>query len=144
MATGFDPVALLAAVALPGAGHVVGGDLRRGLHVGGGVLGLFFGGILIGGISVVDRYENDWWFYGQALVGPAAFAVDYVHQNTLKTDRGTTGRPLTPPPGVSKYQRSIGKPLDVGILFTAIAGMLNAIAIIDAGFPTRRRKGIMG
>ena len=42
-------------------------------------------------------------------------------------------------PAASKYHRAIGKPLDLGVLFTAIAGMLNLIAVIDAGFPTRRR-----
>ena len=40
---------------LPGLGHASLGDRRRGLLVGGGVLGLFLGGLLIGGLDVVDR-----------------------------------------------------------------------------------------
>ena len=139
LTTGFDPIGLIAAAALPGAGHFLAGDRRRGLHVGLGILGLYATGIFIGGISVIDRKENDWWFIGQAMVGPTTFAIDYVHQNQLK-EMTSSGMRLTPDPVVSKYKRSIGKPLDIGILFTAIAGMLNVIAVIDAGFPTRRRQ----
>jgi len=138
LVTGFDPAALLAAAALPGAGHFLAGDRRRGLHIGAGILGLYATGIFIGGISVIDRKENDWWFIGQAMVGPTTFAIDYFHQSQLK-EMTSSGVWLTPDPSVSKYRRSIGKPLDIGILFTAIAGMLNIIAVIDAGFPTRRR-----
>jgi len=49
-----------------------------------GVLGLFLGGIFIGGIDVVDSKEDRIWFFGQALVGPAAFGVDALHQNRFK------------------------------------------------------------
>lgn len=151
--TGFNPVALLAGAAFPGAGHAAAGDLRRGLHIGGGILGLYAAGMLIGGLSVVDRQENPWWFLGQAMVGPLSFGIDYVHQHHFK-ELNSAGHRVTPlpPAGVTpgtkvtggpKYQRAIGKPLDVGVLFTAIAGMLNVIAVIDAGFPTRRRAGIL-
>lgn len=136
--TGLNPAALLAAAAIPGGGHFLAGDRRRGVLIGAGVLGLYFTGLLIGGISVVDRKENDWWFYGQALVGPITFGVDYIHQNQFK-EMTSQGVRLTPAPGASRYHRAIAKPLDLGVLFTAIAGMLNVIAIIDAGFPTRRR-----
>jgi hypothetical protein len=138
LTTGFEPVALLAAAVLPGAGHAARGEIRRGLHIAAGILGLYASGILIGGISVIDRKENDWWFVGQAMVGPVTFGLDYLHQTRLK-EMTSSGVRLTPDPAVSKYTRAVGKPLDVGILFTAIAGMLNVIAVIDAGFPTRRR-----
>lgn len=84
-------VATLAAVALPGAGHAYLGETRRAILIACGVLGLFFGGLLIGGIDVVDRKEDFVWFLGQGLVGPIAFGADYYHQNFLKvrdTDRG--------------------------------------------------------
>ncbi|MCL4220170.1 MAG: hypothetical protein KJZ65_02250 [Phycisphaerales bacterium] len=68
----------------PGAGHLYLGQRRRGVLACIGVLGLFLGGLLIGGIDVVDRKEDKWWFLGQALVGPLTFAVDYYHQNHLK------------------------------------------------------------
>lgn len=68
----------------PGAGHLYLRQTRRGVLAAIGVLGLFLGGLLIGGIDVIDRKEDKWWFLGQALVGPLTFAVDYYHQNHLK------------------------------------------------------------
>lgn len=72
------------AVLFPGAGHLYLRQTRRGVLASIGVLGLFLGGLLIGGIDVVDRKEDKWWFLGQSLVGPLTFAVDYYHQNRLK------------------------------------------------------------
>lgn len=143
--TDFDPIALIAAAAFPGAGHMVSGERKRGIYIASGVLGLFFGGMLIGGISVIDRYDNNtggtnWWFVAHALVGPPAFAVDYIHQKQFKSGTTTAGTPAVPPPSYAKYRRSIGKAADMGTLFAAMGGMVNLIAIIDAGFPTRRRK----
>lgn len=140
ISTGFNPAALLAAAAFPGAGHMLGGDIRRGAHIAAGVLGLFAGGVFIGGICVIDRHDNNWWFIAHALVGPPAFAVDYIHQTQYKSGTTLAGKPAVPPPSVAKYRRSIGKAYDLGTLFAAVGGMVNLIAIIDAGFPTRRRK----
>jgi hypothetical protein len=81
---GLDIRAGILAVALPGLGHIARGEARRGLFAGGAVLAMFFGGMLIGGIDIVDSREDKWWFYGQALVGPLAFGVDWVHQNQFK------------------------------------------------------------
>jgi hypothetical protein len=79
-----NPVAAVLAFALPGAGHAYLGETRRALLIGGGVLGMFFGGVLIGGIDVVDKREDFVWFLGQSLVGPVAFGTDYMHQHFLK------------------------------------------------------------
>jgi hypothetical protein len=80
----FDPLGGILAFILPGLGHAFHGERRRGALVALGVLGLFFGGMLIGGIDVIDRRDNPIWFAGQALVGPIAFGVDYIHQNFVK------------------------------------------------------------
>ncbi|MCC6675619.1 MAG: hypothetical protein IT436_00620 [Phycisphaerales bacterium] len=82
--TTFSPVAGLAALILPGAGHFVLGQRGRAAAIAAGVLGLFFGGLLIGGIDVVDSREDRLWFIGQALIGPVAFGVDYAHQTHFK------------------------------------------------------------
>lgn len=79
-----DLLAAAAAFVFPGAGHALRRKTRRALFAATGVLGLFFGGILIGGIDVIDREEDKWWFLGQAAVGPLAFAVNYYHQNHCK------------------------------------------------------------
>ncbi|HYF16183.1 MAG TPA: DUF6677 family protein [Phycisphaerales bacterium] len=162
----FEPLALFAACVLPGLGHAARGERARGLAIGVGVLGLFAGGVLIGGIDVVDRREDGVWFLGQALVGPVAIATDYVHQSRFKVydDRlrryrsaypGELRDPNSAPEpgkavpsgqagtrtGLQKPNvKSVGKVNELGTLFTALAGMLNLIAIIDAGFPTRRRE----
>ncbi|MFG0306404.1 MAG: DUF6677 family protein [Phycisphaerales bacterium JB040] len=72
------------AALLPGLGHVLRGETRRGILAGASILFLFFAGILIGGVDVVDSREDRVWFIGQALVGPVAFGVDYLHQEHLK------------------------------------------------------------
>lgn len=150
-APAFRPLALLAAVAIPGLGHFVAGERARGGWIALGVLGLFFGGILLGGIDTVDSKEDRAWFYGQAVVGPIAFGVDYVHQNHFKVKDARSGRMRTAYPdegrggdgrpvagGRPPNSKSIGKMNEIGTLYSTIAGMLNLIAILDAGFPGRR------
>ncbi len=130
-----DPIAGLLAVVLPGAGHFYRGEPKRAFGIAAGVLGLFFGGMLIGGIDVVDSKEDRLWFAGQALVGPIAIVVDQVHQNAIKTN----GQNPEPEPGTTpKATRSIGKVNEIGTLFATIAGMLNLIVILDAFLPPAR------
>lgn len=83
----------IAAALLPGLGHALRGEPRRALLAGAAVLFLFFSGILIGGIDVIDSREDRVWFIGQALVGPVAFAVDYVHQDHFKAYGPETSSP---------------------------------------------------
>ncbi|MFT5423463.1 MAG: hypothetical protein ACI89L_001240 [Phycisphaerales bacterium] len=88
-----NALAGLCAFLLPGLGHAVRGERLRGLLAGTAVLSLFFGGMLIGGIDVIDSKEDRVWFIGQGIVGPVAFGVDWVHQNKLKAyGPATTGR----------------------------------------------------
>lgn len=152
--TGFDPAALVLAIIIPGLGHMVRRQRWRGAWISAGVLSMFVGGILIGGIDVIDSKEDRVWFLGQALVGPLAFGVDYIHQSHMKVidpeERGilrsaypTEGRDpatrLPIPGGTPPNTKSIGRVNELGTLFATIAGMVNLIAIVDAGFPTRRR-----
>jgi len=151
---GFKPLALLAGVALPGLGHAVRGEARRGVLVAAGVLGLFLGGVLIGGIDVIDSKEDRVWFFGQALVGPLAFGIDHIHQSRFKVIDPDTLRPRSAYPGEGRDPvtgravaggtppniKSVGKMNELGTLFATVAGMLNLIAVIDAGFPSNRRR----
>jgi hypothetical protein len=151
----FRPVALLAAAALPGLGHVITGERKRGLLAGGAILGLFFGGIFIGGIDVIDAREDTAWFAGQAFVGPLAFGVNHLHQNSLKVIDPRTKQPRSARPtegrdattggpvanGTPPNRKSIGKMNEIGTLYAAIAGMLNLIVMIDAAAPVRRGRG---
>lgn len=152
----FQPAALIAAFIFPGLGHYLLGYTRRAAFIAASILGLFTTGLLIGGIDVVDRQENPVWFAGQAIVGPIAFGVDWIHQNHLKVIDPRTRRPRSPLPDEGRnpdgsprplnpgeqppYAKSLGKVNDIGTLFAAVAGMLNLIVITDASFRTRRRK----
>ncbi|MGH7133749.1 MAG: DUF6677 family protein, partial [Phycisphaerales bacterium] len=187
----FQPLAALLAFALPGLGHWYLGERRRAVYVCIGVLGLFFGGVFIGGISVVDSglvYHN-WvkgliskvtkskptveqadgdpiWFLGQAMVGPVALATDYIHQfhfkvresvningetrviyktalpNQYRDPASGEARTITDAATQSPpYIKALGRPAELGTLFSTIAGMLNLMCVIDAGFNRRRRGG---
>jgi hypothetical protein len=163
------------------------GQVARGLLIATGILGLFFGGIFIGGIDVVDSQEDRVWFLGEALVGPIAFGIDSLHQNHFKAydeaaakgarstdeldrlqrrsaypdemritiridnliDKSNGGKfvsrevpvfvPATQGAGPPN-KKSIAKVNELGTLFSTIAGMMNLIALIDAAFPSQRRK----
>ncbi|MCA9278253.1 MAG: hypothetical protein H6815_06300 [Phycisphaeraceae bacterium] len=93
---GFDIAAGLLAVVFPGLGHFVFRERWRGITAMIGVMGLFLSGLLVGGIDCVDKREDRIWFIGQALVGPAAFATNWYHQNMLKVHDGNTFRTAWP------------------------------------------------
>ena len=126
------PVAAILAFVFPGLGYAVSGELKRGTLVAAGVLFLFLGGMLIGGIDVVDRQQDRWWFLLQGGTGPIAFAMDWINQNHLKN------------PGTGVSHQSLSHVNEVGSLATAMAGMLNMIAIVDCLWappvPIRRRR----
>jgi hypothetical protein len=162
-------VAGVLAYLVPGAGHVYLGQTARGLVLGVGILALFFGGLFIGGLAVVDsksgRLENRISFYGQAVVGPVAIAIDRVHQAAFKGYDPAQRRVRSLNPGEVRiapgdprnpngfaliaradpargegppYERSQGKVHEIGLLYTVLAGMLNFIVIVDAAFPGGR------
>jgi hypothetical protein len=154
--TDFHPSALATACVLPGLGHIVRGEVARGAYIMASLLAMFVGGIFLGGVDVVDSKEDRVWFYAQALVGPAAFGVDYYHQNRLKViapSQDRSGRMIRRsafptegrnPDGTAKLggrppnTKSVGRMNELGTLACALAGMINLIVIIDAGFPTIR------
>jgi hypothetical protein len=158
----FVPLAGLLAIVLPGLGHWFLGERARAVAIAAGVLGMFFGGILIGGIDVIDSREDTIWFVGEALVGPLAFGVDYAHQHHFKVfdeQPGPNGQMVRGPlrsarpdetraPGGKAVPaaagqgppniKSLGRMNELGTLFATLAGMLNLIAILDAAFHSRR------
>ena len=158
----YDALGGVLAILLPGLGHFARGERSRGIYAFIGIMGMFVGGLFIGGIDVVDRREDRVWFIGQALIGPIAFGVDWVHQNQFKAFE-----PLDGPRGTPRYRSgypnesrvfnqqnnrwewvpAIGaRPpnttavttiKDIGTLYCTLAGMLNLIIILDALMPGR-------
>ena len=135
--------------ALPGLGHWWLGERRRGVLAGGGVLGLFVCGVLIGGVDCVDQKEDGPWFLAQAWAGPVAYATDAANEWLLKTGRvgellPSPGNPMPRPDGsrppepmVSSY-KGLGTVNDVGTLFTALAGLMNLVVMLDAAHRARK------
>jgi hypothetical protein len=118
----FNPMAAVLAWAWPGLGHISLGHPKRGFLIMFGVLFLYLGGLLIGGIDCVDRKSDRLWFVAQSVCGPLAFATDQVNQVYLK--RLPTDQQL--------QTIGLNKPNEMGTLFCALAGLMNLVVIIDA------------
>ena len=125
------PFPAVMAYVFPGLGYAARGEVTRGALVCAGVMLLFLGGMLLGGIDVVDKRDDRWWFLLQAGTGPAAFVMDWVNQTQLKN------------PGTGESHRSLSHVNEIGSLAVAMAGMLNIIAVVDclwAPMPVRERR----
>ncbi|MEM1424631.1 MAG: DUF6677 family protein [Planctomycetota bacterium] len=118
-ANGLDPGAGVLALLVPGMGYVVRSERGRAVRlvVGLGVLTVL--GLLIGGLDAVDREKDFYWFWAQAGLGPLAWGLVWLRA-------GFGGAP------------SIGWANEIGRLFVVLAGMCNAIAVLDCLMPTIR------
>lgn len=159
--TDFNPLAGLATLIVPGAGHVLLGRPRRGLFAAIGVLGLFFFGLLIGGIDAIDSREDRVWFIGQAFVGAPTIIADEVHErffkahdlnaNTVRSGfpgerriKDSSGRYIWQPLTESEIASGLGPPNtpglgrinEIAMLSIVLAGMLNLIVFLDALMPS--------
>jgi hypothetical protein len=139
---------------VPGLGQIALGERRRGVYAMIGVLILFFGGLLIGGLDAVDRDEDFLWFIGQAATGPIAFGASWANDTLIKS--GRFGELLPTPlsqmqmlTGVAGAQVSSLKGLahanEFGTLFCFLAGLMNFVVVLDAASrpkaePTRDRR----
>jgi hypothetical protein len=118
---------------VPGGGYWLLGERVRAVIVGVSVVAVFAMGMLIGGVRVVDAptvlgigplLEKP-WFMGQVLIGPigvaAAIAAEHVDgpDADYRTEHVATSRSW-----------------EIGTLYTAVAGMLNLLVIIDAAHRT--------
>ena len=141
---GWHPAAAIAAWLLPGLGHIALGQRQRGCILMVVIGSLWLGGLLIGGISVIDHRhrteQGQWslWYFGQAMLAPSV-AVNTAHQ-TLKR-----AHPVRAPQAVSDprplYEPAYGHVMEQGVLYTALAGLLNLLCIIDVLYhdPDRRK-----
>jgi hypothetical protein len=151
-AADWRPGPAFAAWLLPGLGHVLIGQPRRGLIIAAGVLGLWLAGLLIGGISVIDhkpmgdgmRQRFSLWFVGQAMLSPSV-AVNIAHQHLKEVSvvrLGGTPQPEHQPRPI--FTPALGRVAEIGTLYTALAGLLNLLAILDAGWGPPRHGPRLG
>ena len=124
------PLIALAGWALPGLGYLLIGQRARGLTIGVTILSLYVMGLLIGGMKVVDQpsftdasgfnghfhalFQKP-WYVAQILAGPVTLLAANI--------------------GVGEgYATSHARINEIGILYTAVAGMLNLLGIIDCSY----------
>jgi hypothetical protein len=125
------PVVALAGWLAPGAGYWLIGQRGRALTCGVTIIAMFLLGILISGIRVVQapdltgpgnpvqRILTRPWFIGQALCGPMGIGAAYVSDQLSRSQ--TYGK-----------VEAKARLAEIGTLYTAVAGMLNLLTIIDA------------
>lgn len=123
--------AAVAAWLVPGLGHILAGHTRRGVILMLSIGGLWLAGLLIGGISVVQSRTSDGnvrpWYLGQAVIAPS-IAVEYTYDRYRAR---SAGRDPMPGDASVPYQPAYGRAYELGTLYTALAGLLNLLAIID-------------
>ena len=121
------PGAILAWI-WPGLGHLSTGRRRRGGLIMFGVLFLVTSGLLIGGFDAVDHRNDSLWFLAQVFSGPIVIVADLVNQLLIKTQPQEQRFLLV---GLSHVN-------EIGILYIAMAGLMNFVAMLDALSPWRQ------
>ncbi|MEO1235216.1 MAG: DUF6677 family protein [Planctomycetota bacterium] len=116
---------------LPGLGHMLLGQVPRGLVLAVTIGTLWLSGLLIGGVSVFDRGDHPAWFLGQMLVAPS-FVADATRARLVRGHDGTFAPDDDPP-----FEPAFARAHEQGTLFTSLAGLLNLLAIIDVLYRDR-------
>lgn len=110
---------------LPGLGHFALGQPRRAVVLAVSIGTLWLAGLLIGGISVIDRNDHPAWFLGQMLIAPS-FAANAYRAKLVAGHKGGFDPQDAPP-----FEPAFARAHEQGTLFTSLAGLLNLLAIID-------------
>ena len=135
------PMVALAQWLCPGAGYWLLGHKARALVVGISIFAIFTLGILISGIRVVQapdmtgngamaqRILNRPWFIGQVFMGPTAVGSAWISDQLATSAR-------------FRKIEAKARLAEIGTLYTAVAGMLNLLAIIDASHRAATTKAV--
>ncbi len=146
----------IAAWILPGAGYWLLGHRARGVTVGVSIVLLLFMGILIGGARVIevptydhygksvvgtdltDEIRGKPWSIAQFMTGPIGLAAGALSVYASRP----YATPEPPGPGdapdavnavrLSPGSESHSRVNEIAVLYTAVAGMLNLLVIIDS------------
>lgn len=119
---------------VPGLGHILAGHPARGVILMLAIGGMWGAGLLIGGISVIEARNVDRtlrpWYLGQALIAPS-IAIEYTHDRFRAPIQG---RDPSPTDDAIPFAPAYGRAAEIGTLYTALAGLLNLLAIIDIAY----------
>lgn len=124
------PVAGLLAWLVPGLGHIFIGERVRGIILMAAITLTFWGGVAIGGVKyTVDPVNRRLWFVGQVCAGSHALAA-VAWSRVLPVPN----HPLAVDP-----LRNYGRTEEIAVVYTAIAGMLNVLIILDVLIRAERK-----
>jgi hypothetical protein len=136
---------------VPGAGYWLVGQWARGLVVGVTIVFLFVAGLLVGGVRAVEAPPIDPssrfpisvrglaqqpWFLAQILTGPLGVGAAVASNWASKPADGADA--YGPPRG----EVSHGRLNEIAVLYTAVAGLLNLMAMIDAAHRAGEREPV--
>lgn len=118
------PLAAILGWLVPGGGHFFIGERARGTIFLVVITLAFWGGIAIGGVTnTVNPKERTLWFLGQVCAG--------VHPMVAMLWGQHSGAPPKARDGGDPRWYAYGHTEDTAVVYTAIAGMLNLLAIFD-------------
>ncbi len=138
--SGMDHSLLLVTVGIlawcvPGAGHFFIKEKKRAIIIFVTITATFLMGLYIGSIAVIDRMQGRAWYLGQMIVSPAVAVIGSVVANS-QTKRYNDDRDDQ----VNLY-RVYAKPHDYGQIYTAVAGGLNLLCILNAVYMAHSGRG---
>lgn len=115
------PIAGLLGWIVPGLGHLYIGERTRGLIFMVTIALTFWVGVAVGGVkNTVNPQARSLWFIGQVCAGVHPFmAIAWSRQVEI------------PPNADKSHYIAYGQMEDISIVYTAIAGMLNILVILD-------------
>jgi hypothetical protein len=111
----------LAGWLIPGAGHFLIKQPKRGMIVFITIVLTFGLGLYIGSIGVIDSVGGWAWYIAQMMATPLVWILDHLTR--------------------SGSYPSYGRPCDLGQIYTAVAGLLNLLSILGAMYMAYAGRG---
>ena len=97
---------------IPGGGHLLIGRVKHAIIIFVSVSLAFLLGIYIASIAVLDPVNDILWYCAQILNSPMVILLARIAQNNEMV--------------------CFARPREIGQIYTAVAGMLNLLAIVNA------------
>lgn len=116
---------------IPGAGHFFIKEKKRAVIIFVTITATFLMGLYIGSIGVIDRAHAKPWYLGQILTSPAVAILGSVVARAQVQNNDNDANDY----------RVYAKPHDYGQIYTAVAGGLNLLCILNAVYMTHSGRG---
>ena len=122
----------MAAWFVPGLGHYLMGEKKRGIILLICISSLWFGGLLIGGPGIVNWHSQSAPIVRLGQYGLfQTFMFEWVRNNYMQPMPADITADEKPNNGRIAYRQSFNRLEEQGVLYAAIAGLMNVLAIID-------------